>query len=153
MKGFEAMSDKKRHTIWIDERIWEDVLSHYKSDNCSTQNEFVENALRFYIGYLNTKSAGAFLPQAISSVRSVRWTTMRAVLVHSSTSWLWSRTYAITFWPRTPIWTHVTISFCVVGVSVRCRAPTDGSPSRKLSTSRRRSKSFKKPIAISAKVW
>ena len=30
------MSDKKRHTIWIDERIWEDVLSHYKSDNCST---------------------------------------------------------------------------------------------------------------------
>ena len=32
---------------------------------------------------------------------------MRAVLVHSSTSWLWSRTYAITFWPRTPIWTHV----------------------------------------------
>ena len=68
MKGFEAMSDKKRHTIWIDERIWEDVLSHYKSDNCSTQNEFVENALRFYIGYLNTKSAGAFLPQAISSV-------------------------------------------------------------------------------------
>ena len=68
MKGFEAMSDKKRHTIWIDERIWEDVLSHYKSDNCSTQNEFVENALRFYIGYLNTKNAGAFLPQAISSV-------------------------------------------------------------------------------------
>ena len=62
------MSDKKRHTIWIDERIWEDVLSHYKSDNCSTQNEFVENALRFYIGYLNTKNAGAFLPQAISSV-------------------------------------------------------------------------------------
>ena len=40
------MSDKKRHTIWIDERIWDDVLSHYKSDNCSTQNEFVENALR-----------------------------------------------------------------------------------------------------------
>ena len=64
----KGMSDKKRHTIWINERIWVDVLSHYKSDNCSTQNEFVENALRFYIGYLNTKSAGAFLPQAISSV-------------------------------------------------------------------------------------
>ena len=68
MKGFEAMSDKKRHTIWIDERIWEDVLSHYKSDNCSTQNEFVENALRFYIGYLNTKNAGAFLPEVLSDM-------------------------------------------------------------------------------------
>ena len=62
------MSEKKRHTIWIDEKIWEDVLSHYKSDNCSTQNEFVENALQFYIGYLNTKNASAFLPQAISDV-------------------------------------------------------------------------------------
>ena len=28
----------------------------------------MENALRFYIGYLNTKNAGAFLPQAISSM-------------------------------------------------------------------------------------
>ena len=62
------MSDKKRHTIWIDERIWDDVLSHYKSDNCSTQNEFVENALRFYIGYLNTNNAGAFLPEVLSDM-------------------------------------------------------------------------------------
>ena len=28
----------------------------------------MENALRFYIGYLNTQNAGAFLPQAISSM-------------------------------------------------------------------------------------
>ena len=147
------MSDKKRHTIWIDERIWEDVLSNYKSDNCSTQNEFVENALRFYIGYLNTKNAGAFLPQAISSMMIGTMDNYAHRVVRSSTSWLWSRTYAITFWPRTPIWTHVTMSFCAVGVSVRCRAPMEGYPSRKLSTSRRRSKSIKKPIAISAKVW
>ena len=62
------MSEKKRYTIWIDEKIWEDVLSHYKSDNCSTQNEFVENALQFYIGYLNTKNASAFLPHALSDM-------------------------------------------------------------------------------------
>ena len=59
------MSDKKRHTIWINERIWVDVLSHYKSDNCSTQNEFVENALRFYIGYLNTQNAGCHKPSPL----------------------------------------------------------------------------------------
>ena len=41
------MSEKKRHTIWIDEKVWEDVLNHYKHDNCSTQTEFVEKALEF----------------------------------------------------------------------------------------------------------
>lgn len=43
-------------------------MSHYKHDNCSTQTEFVEKALEFYLGYLNTKNAGAFLPEAFSSV-------------------------------------------------------------------------------------
>lgn len=62
------MSDKKRHTIWIDDDIWQELLCLYKRDNCSTQNEFVENALRFYIGYLNTKNAQAFLPEALSSM-------------------------------------------------------------------------------------
>ena len=62
------MSDKKRHTIWIDDDIWQELLCIYKRDNCSTQNEFVENALRFYIGYLNTKNAGAFLPEVLSDM-------------------------------------------------------------------------------------
>ena len=62
------MSEKKRHTIWIDEKVWEDVLNHYKHENCSTQTEFVEKALEFYLGYLNTKNAGAFLPTVFSSV-------------------------------------------------------------------------------------
>lgn len=67
-KDFRIMSDKKRHTIWIDDDIWQELLCLYKRDNCSTQNEFVENALRFYIGYLNTKNAGAFLPEALSAM-------------------------------------------------------------------------------------
>ena len=37
-------------------------------DNCSSRSEFVENALRFYIGYLHTKNAGAFLPEALSAM-------------------------------------------------------------------------------------
>lgn len=62
------MSDKKRHTIWIDDEIWQELLCLYKRDNCSTQNEFVEKALQFYIGYLNTHNASVFLPEAIASV-------------------------------------------------------------------------------------
>ncbi len=28
------------------------VESHYRADNCSTKNEFIEKAIRFYTGYL-----------------------------------------------------------------------------------------------------
>ena len=61
------MSEKKRHTLWIDNEIWQDLLSLYKSDNCSTQNEFVENALRFYCAYVHTGKATQFLPEALRS--------------------------------------------------------------------------------------
>ena len=64
----KTMSDKQRHTIWIENEIWQDVLNLYKSVNCSTQNEFVEKALKFYIGYLNTQNSSAFLPQVLSTV-------------------------------------------------------------------------------------
>ena len=45
-----------------------DVLRmHLKLDNCSSRSEFVMNALKFYVGYLNTKNASAFLPEVLSA--------------------------------------------------------------------------------------
>ena len=41
---------------------------YLRLDNCASRSEFVENALRFYIGYLNTKNAGCFLPEALSAM-------------------------------------------------------------------------------------
>ena len=37
-------------------------------DNCSTQNEFIEKAIRFYAGYVSGQEAVAYLPLALSSV-------------------------------------------------------------------------------------
>ncbi len=62
------MSEKKRHTIWLDEEVWEELLSLYKNDNCSTQNEFVEKALRFYCAYIHTGRASQFLPEALHTM-------------------------------------------------------------------------------------
>lgn len=62
------MSKKNRHTIWLSDEVWESLLQNYKADNCSTQNEFVEKALRFYIGYLNTNNASGYLPSVLSDV-------------------------------------------------------------------------------------
>ena len=39
--------------------------SWLKADNCRSRNEFVEKALRFYMGYLGTEDNTAYLSQAI----------------------------------------------------------------------------------------
>ena len=37
-------------------------------DNCHSQNEFIEKAIRFYAGYVSGQEAVAYLPLALSSV-------------------------------------------------------------------------------------
>ena len=59
---------KARHTIWLTNEAWEKVKNNYRSDNCSTQNEFVEKAIRFYAGYINAREAGAYLPRILAEV-------------------------------------------------------------------------------------
>ena len=44
-----------------------EIDAHLKQDNCSSRSEFVMNALKFYVGYLNTKNASAFLPEVLSA--------------------------------------------------------------------------------------
>ena len=36
-------------------------------DNCQTQNEFIEKAIRFYAGYISGQNAAAYLPAALVS--------------------------------------------------------------------------------------
>ncbi len=37
-------------------------------DNCHSQNEFIEKAIRFYAGYVSGQEAIAYLPPALASV-------------------------------------------------------------------------------------
>ena len=37
-------------------------------DNCHSQNEFIEKAIRFYAGYVSAQEAVAYLPPALASV-------------------------------------------------------------------------------------
>ena len=60
--------NRHRHTVWMDDVVWDQVESHYQADNCSTRNEFIEKAIRFYSGYLDTSSADAYLPQVLANV-------------------------------------------------------------------------------------
>ena len=59
---------KMKKGFWLSEDLDEEIDIYLQLDNCSSRSEFVENALRFYIGYLNTKNAGAFLPETLSAM-------------------------------------------------------------------------------------
>ena len=45
--------ENKKHSVWLSESAWTEVESRYRRDNCSTRNEFIEKAIRFYSGYLD----------------------------------------------------------------------------------------------------
>jgi len=60
--------DKHRHTVWLTDEAWAEVQSHYKDDNCTKQNEYIEKAIRFYSGYLDTERADNYLPRVLSGV-------------------------------------------------------------------------------------
>ena len=59
---------KQKHSVWLSESAWANVEHHYQADNCSTRNEFIEKAVRFYSGYLDAESADAYLPRVLADV-------------------------------------------------------------------------------------
>ena len=60
--------ENKKHSVWLSKSAWTEVESRYQQDNCSTRNEFIEKAIRFYSGYLDTESADAYLPRVLADV-------------------------------------------------------------------------------------
>ena len=60
--------NKSRHTVWLSDAVWTEVEDHYHADNCSTKNEYIEKAIRFYSGYLDAEHADSYLPRVLSEV-------------------------------------------------------------------------------------
>ena len=60
--------NRHRHTVWMDDAVWDQVEAHYQADNCSTKNEYIEKAIQFYSGYLDTEHAEEYLPRVLSDV-------------------------------------------------------------------------------------
>ena len=59
---------KKKHSVRLSESAWADVEHHYQADNCSTKNEYIEKAIQFYSGYLDTEHAEEYLPRVLADV-------------------------------------------------------------------------------------
>ena len=60
--------EKNRHTVWLTDEAWNVVKGHYRGDNCSTQNEYIEKAIRFYSGYLDAEHADNYLPRVLAEI-------------------------------------------------------------------------------------
>lgn len=63
MKG-----NNKRYTVWMEPSVWDMVEKHYRGDNCSRKCEYIEQAIRFYSGYLDAEGPGEYLPRDLSDM-------------------------------------------------------------------------------------
>ena len=64
---------KEKFALWITPEAKREVETHYKQDNCKSQSEYIEKAVRFYSGYLDTQHADAYLPRVQPSENA--WAT------------------------------------------------------------------------------
>lgn len=66
--GFE---NKTKFALWVYPQTLKDVGTHYQHDNCKSQSEFIEKAIRFYIGYLDEeKSVNYISPMITETVKA-----------------------------------------------------------------------------------
>ena len=61
---------KKKTTFWIYPSMLQKMDGMLQEDNCASRSEFVEKALRFYIGYLESNNAADYLCEVLGALIS-----------------------------------------------------------------------------------
>ena len=61
----EEAKNKKKFPLWMYPETRELVADWYRRDNCQSQSEFIEKAVRFYMGYLGTEDTSEYLSDAL----------------------------------------------------------------------------------------
>ncbi len=68
----EDVNDKTRYTLHLQNETMQLIQKWYKDDGCTTMNEFVEKAIRFYAGYVSNEKVENYLPNiVISTLKSI----------------------------------------------------------------------------------
>lgn len=66
-KDLDQKEGKRKFALWIRESTLAEVRKWYLTDNCTSQSEFIEKAIYFYIGYLSADTGSDYLPKIIVS--------------------------------------------------------------------------------------
>ena len=70
------MSKKEKFALYLPPELRVKVEEHCQEEGSHSLTAFIENAVRFYLGYLDAQDAGIFLPAAIRSCINGRLGTM-----------------------------------------------------------------------------
>ena len=66
-----SFQNKVKFPLWVYPETMKDVEVHYKNDNCKSQSEFIEKAIKFYVGYLDEeKSVNYISPMITETVKA-----------------------------------------------------------------------------------
>ena len=71
-------TNKIKFPLWVTPKTMETVKEMYKDDDCRSQSEFIEKAIRAYVGYLRADNSPGMLPNYMVS-------TMKAIVDSSDT--------------------------------------------------------------------
>ncbi|WP_026889880.1 hypothetical protein [Lacrimispora aerotolerans] len=63
----EEAKNKKKFPLWMYPKTRQLVADWYQRDNCQSQSEFIEKAIKFYCGYISAEEGMRFLPAAITT--------------------------------------------------------------------------------------
>jgi hypothetical protein len=63
----EENKNKKKFPLWMYPETRKLVADWYIRDNCQSQSEFIEKAIKFYCGYISAEEGMRFLPAAITT--------------------------------------------------------------------------------------
>lgn len=69
--------NKKRIVTWLSPGVIERMDGWLNPDNCKNQSEFMERALRFYMGYLSSEDVTEYLSKALVA-------TLRGILADNA---------------------------------------------------------------------
>ncbi len=68
--------NKKKFALWAHPGTLEEVANAYEEDNCKSKSEFIEKAIKFYLGYLKQERNVNYLSTRITS-------TMEAIIAET----------------------------------------------------------------------
>lgn len=63
-----ASESKTRTAVWLKPGTIRKIDAWMTADNCETRSEFIEKALVFYLGYLETNDASKYLCEVLSNM-------------------------------------------------------------------------------------
>lgn len=74
------VKDKVKFTLWLSPEMRKEVELVYREDNCASQSEFIEKAIKFYSGYLHAQKASEYLPRVLSEVLEGKFAVIKKKL-------------------------------------------------------------------------